>query len=278
MRPSRRGLQSFDYTLTNIQRPIHADARRPRRDVREADPRLRRGAVHGRQAAVEQLGRSRLLPLVAPVGHVRGLLPRRQRAVGSGITSLYRLPDQRSELHGDRRAAVRLPGDIRYLGTLGCRARCRSTGRTSVKVFGNYVFNFGLNAGLGLTLNSGKPLTALAANPNYTNGGEIPLTPRGDGHPDDRRLQDADAVRVTDTDAHVDYALTFSGEHAARAARRRVQPVQPAARRSTTTTGSELTLGVANPDFGKPTTSISAAIRRSIRRRVQIRFGARFEF
>ena len=45
-------------------------------------------------------------------------------------------------------------------------------------------------------MNSGKPLTGLAANPNYTNGGEIPTTPRGDGHPDDRRVQDAHAVRV----------------------------------------------------------------------------------
>jgi len=33
----------------------------------------------------------------------------------------------------------------------------------------------------GLNVSSGKPLTALAANPVYQNGGEIPLTPRVDG-------------------------------------------------------------------------------------------------
>jgi hypothetical protein len=32
--------------------------------------------------------------------------------------------------------------------------------------------------GIGLSMSSGVPLTALAANPNYTNGGEIPLTPQ----------------------------------------------------------------------------------------------------
>ena len=38
--------------------------------------------------------------------------------------------------------------------------------------------NSGLSVGLGLNLSSGKPLTPLAANPNYTSGGEIPTAPR----------------------------------------------------------------------------------------------------
>jgi hypothetical protein len=38
-----------------------------------------------------------------------------------------------------------------------------------------------LNVSLGLELESGAPLTAFAAHPVYTDGGEIPLTVRGAG-------------------------------------------------------------------------------------------------
>jgi hypothetical protein len=52
-----------------------------------------------------------------------------------------------------------------------------------IKLYGTYVFPGGLTGSLRVQITSGKPLTALAANPNpnYQNGGEIPLTPRGAG-------------------------------------------------------------------------------------------------
>ena len=69
-------------------------------------------------------------------------------------------------------------GDIRFLGQNGILPLDRPH---QVKVFGNYVFPIGLSLGAGLDLSSGAPLTPLAANPNYTNGGEIPEAPRGSG-------------------------------------------------------------------------------------------------
>ena len=52
----------------------------------------------------------------------------------------------------------------------------------------------GLNVSAGLELESGAPLTAFAAHPIYDGGGEIPLTARGAGFRDVRRLPHANAV------------------------------------------------------------------------------------
>jgi hypothetical protein len=49
------------------------------------------------------------------------------------------------------------------------------------RIFGNYRFDMGSNVGVGVTGVSGKPLTALAAHPNYQNDSEIPTTVRGAG-------------------------------------------------------------------------------------------------
>src|SRR5262249_14831025 len=71
-------------------------------------------------------------------------------------------------------------GDVRYLGcTLGCGTLPNDRPHM-VKVYGNRVFG-AVNVGVGYNLSSGKPLTALAAHPNYQNGGEIPETVRGAG-------------------------------------------------------------------------------------------------
>ena len=65
---------------------------------------------------LEQLVGAGVVPLVAPARQLRGLLPRRQRPVGSGHLVALRLPDQRSELHVDRRPQFGYQGDIRFLG------------------------------------------------------------------------------------------------------------------------------------------------------------------
>jgi hypothetical protein len=69
-------------------------------------------------------------------------------------------------------------GDIRFLGSNGILPLDRPH---QFKMFGNYVFPMGFGVGVGLNLSSGAPLTPLAANPNYTNGGEIPEGSRGSG-------------------------------------------------------------------------------------------------
>src|SRR5207244_5228625 len=96
-----------------------------------------------------------------------------------GITSLYDFPTNDPSY-----TAIGVPqfgyrGDIRFLGDPnGILPLDRPH---QVKVFGNYAFPMGLGVGVGLNLSSGAPLTPLAANPNYTNGGEIPEAPRGSG-------------------------------------------------------------------------------------------------
>ncbi len=142
-----------------------------------------------------------------------------------------------------------------------------------VKVFGNYIFNFGLNAGLGLTMNSGKPLTGLASNPNYTNGGEIPTTPRGAG------IETVDGFRTRtpfeyNTDAHVDYALKFGGNRLVLLAD--IFNLFDQQRTIGYDNWVELERGVANPDFGKPVSEVVAGPQFQTPR--QFRVGARFEF
>jgi hypothetical protein len=96
-------------------------------------------------------------------------------------------------------------GDIRYLGRLG--AGPLPNDRThQVKLYGTYNVPIGLNFGAGIQLMSGKPLTALAANPNYNSRGEIPMTPRGAG------FETVDGFKKrtpweTALNAHVDYAF-----------------------------------------------------------------------
>jgi hypothetical protein len=71
-------------------------------------------------------------------------------------------------------------GDIRFLGKAG-EGPLPLDRTHDVKLFGSYAFGMGLNLSAGLEVESGAPLTALAAHPIYGTGGEIPLTVRGAG-------------------------------------------------------------------------------------------------
>ena len=67
-----------------------------------------------------------------------------------------------------------------------------------------------MNLGVGLNLSSGKPLTPMAANPNYGSDGEIPVAPRGSG------IQTVDGfMKRTPFESQVDlqasYALRMAG-------------------------------------------------------------------
>jgi hypothetical protein len=122
------------------------------------------------------------------------------------ITSLFDFPTNDLSY-----SAIGVPqfgyrGDIRYQGcTLGCGVLPND--RThQAKLYGNYSFS-SLNLGLGVQAGTGIPLTNLAANPNYSNSGEIPLTNKGGGID---TINDGFRERAPmdfTVDAHVDYTI-----------------------------------------------------------------------
>ncbi len=94
-----------------------------------------------------------------------------------GITSLYDFPTN-DPTYTSLGSAFGYQGDIRYQGATGTLPLDRPH---QFKLQGNYALDNGLSFGMNFYVQSGRPLTALAANPNYGNAGEIPLTPRGAG-------------------------------------------------------------------------------------------------
>ena len=138
----RRHCGSVEYILTNPSSE-HADPRPdaavPRRDVRRPGAQVPRARVHAEPPRRELVGDG-VVPLVAAARQLRGLLPRRQRPVGSGHLVALRLPDQRSELHaigGPQLATRRHPLPRRPNGILPLDRPHQ------VKLFGNYLFDMG---------------------------------------------------------------------------------------------------------------------------------------
>ncbi len=125
-----------------------------------------------------------------------------------GITSLFDFPTNDPSY-----TAIGVPqfgyrGDVRFLGALG-EGPLPLDRPHQVKVFGNYTFPIGLNVGTGVSLSSGKPLTALAAHPVYGSAGEIPEGVRGSG------FDTVDGFRTRtrfqyNVGVHADYPLKVS--------------------------------------------------------------------
>ena len=143
-------------------------------------------------------------------------------------------------------------------------------------MFGNYTFPFALNLGLGLNLSSGVPLTGLAANPAYDNGGEIPTGPRGSG------IQTVDGFKTrspfeSNVSAHVDYGLRLGGM-------RRIVlladifNVFNQHRIIGYDNYVETSFGAPNPNFGQPVSPVLGGAPALIQTPREIRLGARFEF
>ena len=137
-----------------------------------------------------------------------------------------RFPDQRSDVHVDRRTALGISGDIRFLGDAnGILPLDRPH---QVKMFGNYMFPFGLNLGLGLNIGSGKPLTPLDAESELRRtAARFPTRPRGTG------IQTVDGFKTrTPIQSQFDFQAPTTSRSAARARRHadggHLQPVQPA--------------------------------------------------
>jgi hypothetical protein len=192
------------------------------------------------------------------------------------ITSLFDFPTNDpsySEIGGPE---LGYRGDIRYLGcSLGCSNSTLPNDRPhQVKLFGSYLWR-DLTVGLGLTAGSGRSFTNLAANPNYANAGEIPLTVRGAGL---QTVSDGFRQRAPmdfDFSVHVDYAL--------RMAQRRVTLVADLFnvfnRREPDNYDncSDVGFGTTNTNFGYPLNGCVASTP-SYQAPFAARLGVRFDF
>jgi len=192
-----------------------------------------------------------------------------------GITSLYDFPTNDPSYTAIGVPEFGYQGDIRYLGNLGAGPLPLDRPHEA-KFFGNYTFNWGLNLGAGVNLSSGSPLTGLAANPSYTNGGEIPTGPRGSG------IQTVDGFKtrtpfVSEFSAHADYSLRLGG-------RQRLilmMDVFNLFDQQTVLnydTWTETSFGVPNPNFGLPVSSSLGGNPPQIQTPRQFRIGVRFTF
>jgi hypothetical protein len=189
-----------------------------------------------------------------------------------GLTSLYDFPTNDPSY-----TAIGVPefgyrGDIRYLGELG-EGPLPLDRPHQFKVFGNYSMDNGLGIGLGLTASSGKPLTALAGNSWYGNGGEIPETPRGEGF---------DTIDGFKKRTPMEFQLDLQASYNLRFGERRVTLLADAfnlfnlRRTIDYNTYTELIFGEPNPDFGTPTSQNVAG--QMFQQPFSLRIGARYEW
>jgi carboxypeptidase family protein/TonB-dependent receptor-like protein len=190
-----------------------------------------------------------------------------------GITSLYDYPTNDPTYTAIGAAQFGYAGDIRFLGTAG-NGPLPLDRTHDVKLYGTYSFDKGLSLAVGLELESGAPLTALAAHPVYDGGGEIPLTPRGAG------FETSDGFRTRTpwtkpVNAEASYALKVRG--------RNLRVIADAFNLFNTQTVleydtfSELQFGVPDPDFGAAGVSgVVSGQQLAVPR--QIRLGVRYEF
>jgi len=189
-----------------------------------------------------------------------------------GITSLFDFPTN-DPTYAALGAQFGYRGDIRFLGSAGAGPLPLDRPH-QVKIFGNYSFAAGLNLGMGITATSGRPLTALAANPSYTNAGEIPEAPRGSG------FQTSDGFRTRapfqfDSSMHADYSFRVGGN-------RRIVLLADVFNLLNTqriydyNNWTETSFGALNPDFGQPYSAVLGLPAYQTPR--QLRVGARVDF
>ncbi len=188
-----------------------------------------------------------------------------------GITSLFDFPtnDPSYTAIGVPRFGYR--GDVRFLGALG-EGPLPLDRAHEIKAYGNYEFPFALNVGAGLSIASGKPLTALAAHPVYGSAGEIPEGPRGSG------FDTIDGFRTRtktlyNTSVHADYRVPLHKDQ-------RIVLVADVFNLFNKQTAldydpdTQTSFPVLNPDFGQPSRASLAQLQTPR----QIRLGVRYEF
>ena len=191
-----------------------------------------------------------------------------------GISSLYDFPTNDPSYTAIGAARFGYLGDIRFQGDLGSGPLPLDRPH-QIKLYGSYQLNVGLLLSAGLNMSSGKPLTALAANPVYQNGGEIPLTARGDGFLTSQGFRTRTPF-TTVLDGHASYALNLGGQ-------RRLTLVADVFNIFNSRTVSdydnfaESTFGSLNPDLGVAGASSVVAGQQFLPPR-QLRIGARLGF
>jgi hypothetical protein len=194
-----------------------------------------------------------------------------------GITSLYDFPTNDPTYTSIGVPQFGYRGDIRYLGDLG-EGPLPLDRPHQFKLFGTYALRHDVNLGATMSLGSGKPLTALAANPVYGSSGEIPEGVRGSGIDTVDGFKTRTPFEYTAA-LHADWSLRLNGAHAAGGGQK-VTLVADAFnlfnRQSPLDydTDTETTFGVLNPDLGEPS-RVNLAQLQAPR---QIRIGIRYEF
>jgi outer membrane receptor protein involved in Fe transport len=185
------------------------------------------------------------------------------------ISSLYDFPTN------DPTYAPQYPGsgDIRFLGATGILPLDRPN---QVKLYGNYTFNMGLNLGMGINLSDGKPLTPMAANPNYSSAGEIPMAARGTG------IQTVDGFMTrTPFESQVDLQASWTTKIGGARRLTFLADVFNLFNQNRITgydQDVQLTAGAPNPDFGKPVNSLLSGTPPQYQAPRNLRVGVRFEF
>jgi len=192
-----------------------------------------------------------------------------------GITSLFDFPTDDPSYTAIGVPRFGYKGDVRFLGSLGSGPLPLDRPH-QVKMYGSYSFPVGVNLALGIDVGSGKPLTGLAANPNpnYQNGGEIPLTPRGAG------FVTSDGVRERTpftkvVNGQVSYNLRLAGRNLMLAAD--VFNIFNTQTPLEYNNFFETTFGALNPDYGLRGSS-GVVGGQQLQTPRQLRLGARFEF
>jgi hypothetical protein len=189
-----------------------------------------------------------------------------------GLTSLYDFPTNDPSYTAIGVPEFRYRGDIRYLGKLG-EGPLPLDRPHQVKLFGNYAFNMGLTVAASFSAASGRPLTALAANPNYGNDSEIPEGPRGSG------IQTIDGFKKrtpvhSQLDLQASYLFTLGDQQLTLLA-----DVFNVFNQKTTLmydVATESTIGVENPDFGTPTSLTAIDAVPQFQAPFAMRLGVRF--
>jgi hypothetical protein len=191
-----------------------------------------------------------------------------------GISSLYDFPTNDPTYTSIGVSQFGYPGDIRYLGDPnGILPLDRPH---QIKLNGNYLFKGALNLGVNVNLSSGKPLTSMAANPNYGSQGEIPTEARGAG------IQTVDGFMTrtpfeSQVDLQASYSLRMSG-------RRKLTLLTDVfnlfneKRILGYDQNTQLTYPNDNPDYGTPVNSNLGGTPPQFQSPISMRVGIRFEF
>jgi carboxypeptidase family protein/TonB-dependent receptor-like protein len=191
-----------------------------------------------------------------------------------GISSLYDFPTNDPSYTAIGAKQFGYPGDIRYLGDKnGILPLDRPH---QIKLYGSHAWTGGLNVGGGINLSSGKPLTPMAANPNYGSKGEIPEATRGTG------IDTVDGLMTrTPFESQVDVQASYTLNMASQ---RRVTLLADVfnlfnQRRVTSyNQNTQLDNGPDDPDFGKPISTILSGNPPQFQSPFNMRVGVRFEF